>query len=308
MRRSQTGATPNFPRRIFQSGAYSIVNTSPMKKFQLHFSALVVICAFLVALPRPIAAQDVPSEKAKASMAAGSPGKFEITWTRPPTPELQMARNKLASSEKAYRQGGISQGEITVERFQVAEIERHAPFLLSIVSHGGSLREFISAASASEDVSLTLINAGDPADMETQLPAFNLRNANWGTVIEVLANFLATRGLQLKHAGGDNPNPNEARSVVCVLRRTESSRPEKQPPPAQFKSFQLGEYLSKTLSIDDVVDAIRTAWKMDPTRIDGDLQIKFHPATKLLFVSGPEPAATIASQVIDGLRKKPVVQ
>jgi hypothetical protein len=257
----------------------------------------------LLALPRTVVAQGVPTEKDKALPSSGSPAKFEITWTHPATPELQIAKNDLAHSEKVFRLGGMTEEDLIVRRYQAAAIERRAPLLLSIQSRGGSLREFIAAASSSEEVSLSLFNAGDPGDLETQLPAFNLQNANWGTVIEVLSNFLATRGLQLRHAGGDNPNPSEARSVVCVLRRVEAPIAEKRVVPTVFESFPVGQYLSEQ-SIDEIVGAIRAGWELDPAHDKDALKLKFHQPTAILLVSGPPEATFITGKIISQLKGK----
>ena len=120
---------------------------------------------------------------------------------------------------------------------------------------------------------------------------------------------LIARELKLSIAGSDSPNPSESNSVVCVLRRDRSwADPAATSRQSEFESFSLADQLSAKLTIDDVSDAIQSAVKLaagDPT---GSLRIKFHPATKMLFVSGPEAATRIARQVVASLQKNPVAR
>jgi hypothetical protein len=263
----------------------------------LHRLTLLLLSTILFQLPGHLIAQVPATERTKTAPTSTTAAKFELTWTQLPFAELEVALRNLAHSEKVYHQGGLSEEELGIQRIQVAALERRAPYQLSIRSNGGSLREFVTAASSSEVGSFSLINAGEPADLETPLPAFNLRNANWGTVIEVLANFLSTRGLQLRIAGSDT----EARSVVCVLRRVDTSKEDKLAGATQFDSFPLGAYLADQ-SIDDIVGAIRAGWELDPKHDRDALRLKFHPPTSILLVSGPPEAIAVASKVISQLK------
>jgi hypothetical protein len=224
---------------------------------------------------------------------------------------------------RARHSAGLATDEqLSRATYALKEAEERAPYLLTIRSLGGTLKEFIDVASRSDDVSLNVINAGDPADLEIKLPPFELRNADWGTVIEVLANFLATRGLQLKHAGGGSGGDSAvSRSVVCVLRPIEVIPNMSRSAQPEFEAFQLAPYIiespragDKGQDISVVVDAILAAWSMTGAQInfaqssalewsDKQSRMKYHPATKMLFISGPPSAIAVARQVISNLPK-----
>lgn len=261
--------------------------------------SLIVLCALFALLVPPLSAAEKP-----AAPEAKSTPKFQLSWTRIPPPEQKVAVERVKSAEARVLSGTGSNQELMGLRGDLENIENRAAYRFTIQSAGGTLREFIAATSISSEVSFTLINAGEPIDLETPLPPFSLRNVSWATVVEVLANFLATRGLQLKHTGLGNSD--NAAAVICVLRRDRPMAELDRLSQPEFESFQLAEQIHDTQTVDLIVDAIRTAWTLDSTHDPKALLLKFHPGTKMLFVSGPGPATTIARQVIGGLRKNPV--
>ena len=243
---------------------------------------------------------------AEKSGEAAAKEKFQLTWRDAEFPELQFAAKKYQLAQDRFKQGNISAEEVAGLQFNLESLEKRSPYLLNLTSKGGSLREFLAVATGPDERSFTVINAGEPSDLETPLPAFELRNANWGTVMGVLGNILVARGFNLSMAGSDFPDPSVAKSIVCVLRRIEPSADEKRPTAPAFESFQLVDHIYEGQTVDVIVDAIRTAWELDPQHDAAALRLKFHPATKILLVSGPASATTIARQVVGGLRKKPV--
>ncbi len=270
-----------------------------MKSSLLRLLAIVLLNPLASPLTRLAAA----AEKAAPSSA---PAKFTLKWTRGSLPDLQFAQERLAAAEKRVKLGTVPEDVVSGLRHQVWEMERRAPYLLNLKSTGGPLSALVTAASSSGDMSFMVINAGEPADLETQLPAFELRNANWGTLMSVLENILLAQGLQLTLAGSDTPNPAESKSVVCVLRRIKSAPDEKRIYPSDFVSFQLAEHIFEGQSAEVIVDAIRSAWELEPNHDPNALRVKYHPATKILLVAGPGPATNIARQVVSGLRKNSV--
>ena len=260
-----------------------------MKNLPLRFRLFATTAVIWTLLGVPLAAQ------------SHAPAPDKLSWQQAPSPELHNLHVRL--DEIVRRDGNAKSDDARDLEHAIMNVEGRLPWVLSFDFPGGPLSKFLALIAKADVVSFSIIASNDQADLETILPPFALHNVPLGTIRHVLHNLLLPRGLTLNPAEGGNDQ-----QMVGVLARLAPAAAKSAPPPPQLKSFQLGEYLSKTLSVDDVVDAIRTAWKMDPARIDGDLQIKFHPATKILFVSGPEPAAFIATQVIEGLRKKPVVQ
>ncbi|MEO6246427.1 MAG: hypothetical protein ABIQ12_13415 [Opitutaceae bacterium] len=244
--------------------------------------------------------------RAKTSDQTAGPGEFLLYWTYSDSSEIEIATKRLDLAKQRFEAGNLSQEELDESRIVMERIYKNVPRLLTIRSGGGPLSAFLAAASKDHERTINLINAGDAADLETPLPPFVLRNVTWGTVLSVLDNFLQPRGLNLRFVGGDHPDPNHAKSVVCVLRHAENSPDANRPPQPVFESFQLGEFITAEQTVDAIVDAIRTAWELDPAHDAAALRVKFHPATKLLLVSGPGPAAGIAKQVVARLRNSPV--
>jgi len=266
-----------------------------------RFNSLLLLALTLTLSSLPHAhAASTPSSDESAQLAQ----KFEFHGTRPETPELKIAIKQFELAQNKHNAGAANNEQLIGLQGSVENLQQYSPYQFSLRSNGGSLRELAAKISMSGEFDFTIVNAGEPSDLEIPLPAFTLRNVSWVTIVEVLDNFLMSRRLQLRIAGSENSRDVVAsRSIICVLRRMDPL-PSTQPPSSGFDSFQLTDYLSSQQTVDTIVDAIRTAWKMDPARTDSALQIKYHPPTNLLFVSGPEPAVAIARQVIAGLRKK----
>lgn len=242
-----------------------------------------------------------------ATEKAATSGEFLLSWEISDPSDLEFAAKDLDLAEQHFKSGKIPQEHLDQSRMRLERAHRTAHRLLTIRSGGGTLRAFLDAAAKDPERTLTVINAGDAADLETPLPPFVLRNVTWGTVIGVLDNFLQPRGLFLRHVGGDRSDPGVAKSVVCILRQAPNSAETKQPPLPAFESFQIGDYILAEQTIDVIADALRTAWReVDPRSDPSALRVKFHPPTKILLVSGPAPALTVARQVVASLRKNPV--
>ena len=144
---------------------------------------------------------------------------------------------------------------------------------------------------------LNLVNRDDSAEFaKIELPPFSLRNVNQINIVEILATMLETRGFRFKSIGG-------IRSFVGLVEKIPAS--EKAPAPQlQFLSFQLAPFL-QSQSVNDIVEAIHTAWELDPSHASTMLHIKFHPGTSILLVSGPQEAINIARNVLIELKRPP---
>lgn len=173
-----------------------------------------------------------------------------------------------------------------------------APRQFSIDFPGGTVRDFLTAVSKNDGVSISIIAASDPADLGAPLPPFSLRNINTMTAEQVLARMLNARGYDLTLVSGD-PYSN---SVVAVLSRIEKKPVVVRMPSSRFESFQLGPYLADQ-SIDDIVGAIRMAWELDPQHDPKALNLKFHPQTAILLMSGPPEGLELAMKIISQLKR-----
>jgi type II secretory pathway component GspD/PulD (secretin) len=161
---------------------------------------------------------------------------------------------------------------------------------------GGTIRDFLSAAAKIQGVSISIVSAGGPEDLETPLPPVSLRNTSPIITLQVLSRLLISRGYDL---GVMDSGPN---SAVAVLTPHEAPKPPKHESNSFFQSFQLAQYLTEQ-SIDDIVGAIRAAWELDPKHDPKALQLKFHPATSILLVSGPPEGLNVATQIVSQLKR-----
>ena len=167
---------------------------------------------------------------------------------------------------------------------------------------GGPVSQLITALSKIEGVSLNIIGVDETADFSrVELPAFSLRNVNLITLTEVLRSFLEPRGFDLRPVGG-SPNPN---SMVMMLKRIEAPKPPKHPP-TEFQSFRLSPFL-EVQTVDDIVGAIRVGWELDPAHDPKALNLKYHPGTSILLVSGPSDALRVTESVVRQLKFNPEV-
>lgn len=85
-----------------------------------------------------------------------------------------------------------------------------------------------------------------------------------------------------------------------------ATSPEKETVPARspaplFEAFQLATYL-KDQTVEDITDAIQTAWQLDPSRSGTTIRLKFHTGTQQLFVSDSKEAIEIVRRVVSQLR------
>jgi len=163
------------------------------------------------------------------------------------------------------------------------------PSHLTLDFPGGSVAQLIATINKPGGPGLNLL--GEKDDLAIQLPAFAVRNVHPSAFAQALRQLLEPRGLTVIQEGPD----------MFVLRKLSTMRGVE---PTSFESFQLGSYLEKQ-SIDDVVGAIRIAWELNPANKPDALQLKFHPPTKLLLVSGTRDAINVASKVISTLAGAP---
>ena len=166
---------------------------------------------------------------------------------------------------------------------------------------GGPISQLLATLAKIDGISLNIIGVGEAADFaRVELPAFSLRNVNIIAVSEVLRNFLEPRGFELRPVGGSA----NANTMVLTLKRNEAKVPKQAP--AMFQSFRLYPYL-QAQTVDDIVGAIRAGWELDPAHDPKALNLKFHPGTSILLVSGSTDAIMVTQSVIGQLKRNPEV-
>jgi hypothetical protein len=156
---------------------------------------------------------------------------------------------------------------------------------------GGTVTNLL-AAIAKTGASFNVV--GEKADLMTEIPPFSVRNVTSEILAPALNQLFSPRGLFL----GNTSNYGDQIYLLTKKRPDQPSRT------SFFNSYQLTPYLEQQ-SIDDIVDAIQTAWALDPANKTASPQLKYHPATSLLFVYGSPEALGTAQQVISSLKRGP---
>ena len=82
--------------------------------------------------------------------------------------------------------------------------ESRPPWVLSFDFPGGPLSRFLVLIAKADVVPFSVINTGDPSDLETVRPPLALRNASIRTVRDVRHNLLLARGRTFNPADGSN--------------------------------------------------------------------------------------------------------
>lgn len=157
---------------------------------------------------------------------------------------------------------------------------------------GGTLPDL---AAALGKAGLSISAVGSDEGLKLPLKPFSLRHVAPVSVANVVRELIEPEfDAQRLRFSCQQASPTTA--VFIVSPRT-SRRPDH-----LTRSLFAGNVLDR-YSIDDVVDAIRTAWAFDPAHNPDDLKLKFHPGTKLLLISGPPEAVDVASSIMGSLRE-----
>lgn len=244
----------------------------------------------------------------RAVLAALSLGAAVHAATPPESPELTEARAKLLELYQRYKSD--EQEAVKAQRARVSALEYIAaagaesaaqPTSKSVdVQFAGGTVTALMAAIEKAGGGINII--GEANDLAIELPPFSLRNADGASLATALDGLLRARGYVLQGSG----RPEIGKASVYVLRKQSlyerssiNSGNE-----SRFYSFQLNPYL-EFQSVDDIVGAITTAWELDPARARAALNVKFHPPTGILLVSGPSQAIDMVNNILSQLRKSP---
>lgn len=257
------------------------------------FARRLIAVALAASLALPLAAQTAGSTLPRS----------QVSYTQQEDPNLMrllQAIDTLAQQEKLGQLPPEAQTHLNNLRSEFKARERDRQYLLNIEFPGGSLSSLLDAVNADNFASLNVISPGS-ADLlkAIELPAFSLRNARLATLTKVVGNLVEMQGYKFQIVDDSSPN-----HFVGMLSKP-GQAPAPSTAPVAFESIQLEEYLQPGLTIDNIVDAIRTAWELNPKNDREALKLKYHPPTKILLISGPTTATNVAKSVIFSLRKKP---
>lgn len=219
--------------------------------------------------------------------------------------ELTRARANLLD---AYTRGGHDDDKNVKElKAEVARLEyiaannpsrseTPAP-LFSVDFPGGSVATLMALIEKSGSAGLNII--GEKTDLALDLPPLSVRNTDASSFASALDSILRPRGYILESSRRPSA-PNQA--PVYVLRKLNAYEVPNRNSSSLFQAFQLASFLD-THSVDDIVNAIRTAWELDPSHNRDAMHLKFHPPTGILFVSCPPEGVSLVQNVLSELRR-----
>ncbi len=210
--------------------------------------------------------------------------------------ELAQARARLLDLYNRKFDDGADQVKST--KLEIARLEylaAHAPAkaedpvpLINIDFAGGSVAQLVTTIAKTNSGVFNVL--GEESELQTRLPPFSVRQVSPSALGQAVAQLMSPRGLNLQAIDRTTfvlrQDPNFTYQQNQIDQRA-----------SQFASIPLAAYLEHQ-TIDDIVGAIRAAWELSPLHKPADLQLKFHPPTKLLLASGSNDAINIVLKVI----------
>jgi hypothetical protein len=160
---------------------------------------------------------------------------------------------------------------------------------------GGTPRDLIAAMGAALGKEVNAVIGDEGA--KVKLPEFRVRNATVADIFEALGR-ISKRSVKVPLGGGsyqqqivqsqflrvDNTGDDTLWSFVSNEAEVAEALEKEVLQKRQLQHFQLGEYLSDRLTIEDITTALQTGWEMVGAKEMPDL--KFHPQTGILIVAG----------------------
>lgn len=262
-------------------------STSLTRRFARHLLAATLATALIL----PVVAQTPASARPRT----------QVSYVEIPHPQLgrvSRAIDLLTQQDKVGALPKEGQLELANLRSEYANLQDETRYQLNIEFPGGPLSDLLEAIKG--PVSLNVISPGSTNLIKTvELPAFALRNANLLTLTKVVVNLVETQGYKVQIVDDSHHN----RLIAMLSKPGGASAPTTSP--AAFESIQLDGHLQSGLTVDTIVEAIRTAWELDPKNDREALKLKYHPPTKILLVSGPIQAIIVTKTVIGSIGRKP---
>lgn len=172
------------------------------------------------------------------------------------------------------------------------------PPSLSINFPGGTLGDFSNSLPKDGAIIFNLV--GEKADLATEIPSFSLRPVSIDELVGFLNKVLAPRSLSIV-AAPSTVVDFTGRRTVYLLQRTVDPEANLAASALRLRTYQLENFLTEKQSVDAITDTIRTAWAMMPDTKPENLNMKFHPGTNLLLVTGSADAIRTVETVIGKL-------
>ena len=159
------------------------------------------------------------------------------------------------------------------------------PAFVDIDFPGGSLAQLFEMLPKTYRINIV----GPKAYLAAPLPPFSVHLEHSGELLNLLALLLDSDGFRLAPIS----------ETTAVLSKHDAGSN------GEFVSRDLSPFVDAQRSVDDIVDAIRTACAMTSSADPSALKIKYHPKSGLLLMAGPESELKVATRVIDGLLAHP---
>jgi hypothetical protein len=193
------------------------------------------------------------------------------------------------------------------------------PIRVNLDFKGGTPADLVAALSTAVGQQINVVI--DQRDAKVQLPPVHVRNASLPSIFMAIASA-STREVPVAtsmHNGGTTSYsyrtvqnqflPGDGTTGIDSVWSFVSSEPEmeeamklSQVPQRALRHFQLSQYLTDNLTVEDITTAVKTGWEMLGMREMPDL--KFHKETGILIAAGDPNLLEQIPQVLQQLPSK----
>ncbi len=170
---------------------------------------------------------------------------------------------------------------------------------ISVDFPGGSLAQLLAAISKSNSEPFNLIAPHDA--LALAVPQFSVRNVSPRNLALALDQILD--GYIVDFPKGETERDGQPIFTIRPSQIQPPAAKHEKAKPERFKSYPIDRIVLGQIPVEKVIEAINSAWTLDPANKIEDLKLKYHTATGTLLVSTREEAALITTdQVISSLR------
>lgn len=172
---------------------------------------------------------------------------------------------------------------------------------ISVDFPGGSLAQLLTAVSQSGSEPFNVIAPKEALGLV--VPQFSVRNVSPHNLALALDQLLA--GYAVDFSKGEYEHDGQPVFTLRSSQPDQSAPKAEKPKPEQFRSYAINRAVLNQIPVDQVIEAINTAWRLDAANKPEALTLKYHAATGILLVSSREGLALqTADQVINSLREQ----
>jgi hypothetical protein len=172
---------------------------------------------------------------------------------------------------------------------------------ISVDFAGGTLAQLLAAIDESNSEAFNLIASNEALGLP--IPQFSLRNVSPHNLALALNQIV--EGYTVDFPRGEREREGQPVFTIRSNLTSNSASKSEKPKGEQFRSYAINRAVLNQIPVDQVIEAINAAWKLDSAHRAEDLTLKYHATTGILLVSSRDGnALQTTNQVIDSLREQ----